>query len=111
MERVTSTKQLKRGQEVILIERGNDIWVNYYRFISEDLANSQDLKECYGYFADFADRPRRFYLSEKNGAELYTNHTDEDIFLMRKAILENKLKKVEESLKLFKLKKNQVSNE
>ena len=45
MEKVTSTKQLERGQSVIKIERGADVRVDYYKFISEDLANSPDLKE------------------------------------------------------------------
>lgn len=102
MEKVTSTKQLERGQSVIKIERGADIRVDYYKFISEDLANSPDLKESYGYFADFADQPRRFYLSERGGAEIYANYTDEDIILMRKAILERSLKEIEKSLDLLK---------
>ncbi len=101
MEKVTSTKQLERGQSVIKIERGADVRVDYYKFISEDLANSPDLKERYGYFADFADQPRRFYLSERGGADLYANYTDEDIILMRKAVLEKSLKKVEESLRML----------
>lgn len=102
MEKVTSTKQLERGQRVIKIERGDDIRVDYYKFISEDLANSPDLKERYGYFADFADQPRRFYLSERGGAELYAHYTDEDIILMRKAVLEKSLKEIEKSIDLLK---------
>ena len=99
MKLITSTVQLHRGQRVIMIERGGDIIVNYYRFISEDLSNCQDLRARYGYFADMADRPVRFYLSEKNGAESYADYTDEEIILLRKEHLEKSLATIEKALK------------
>ena len=105
MERVTSTKQLRRGQRVIFIVSGADMRVTYYRFISEDLSNNQAMKEHYGYFADLGDWPSRFYLAEREGSEIYTNYTDEDIIRMRKAVLEKSLKMVTESFKyLFETK-------
>lgn len=101
MRRVTSTKQLTRGQKVARISKSNGLRIGYYRFISEDLTDNQELKERYGYFADFADCPRRFYLAEENGEPLFMEYTEEDILREEQRYYEEEMAEI--NLRLTKV--------
>ncbi len=102
MQRVTSTKQLTRGQKVVVLNKYNGFRVDYYKFISEDLANDEKLKEQYGYFVDLADQPKRFYLSDGISSPVYKDYTDEDLLKAQKEYHENELADIEQQLNKLK---------
>lgn len=99
MKKITNTDQLTRGQRVVVIEKFKGFSAEYYTFISEDVTtNDKKLKGHYGYFADMADRPKRFYLCEKRGTPLYADFTREDILKMAKEYHEAELAEIEKEL-------------